>query len=275
MGIETSCDETAAALVDHSGQILAQRISSQIEIHREWGGIVPELAARDHLNRLMPMINEVLDEAGLGFADLDAIAATCGPGLIGSILVGAMTGRTLAWAHGLPFLAINHLEGHALSPRLTGTVTLPCLLLLASGGHSMFVLVHEVGRYQILGQTLDDAAGEAFDKTARLLGLGWPGGPAIEQAASQYQGQKPHFILPRPMIDRPGCDLSFAGLKSAVRRLTLRLSTAQCTAERSAIASAFQDAVCDVLAARSKNAIRLARMHAPAIRHVVIAGGVA
>ena len=217
LGIESSCDETAVALVRGDRTIVAQRIASQDAEHRPFGGVVPELAARAHVDRLTPMVAEVLDEAGVKLADVDAIAATAGPGLIGGVMVGLVTGKALAWGAGKPLLAINHLEGHALSPRLAdASLQFPYLLLLVSGGHCQLLGVEGVGRYRRLATTIDDAIGEAFDKTAKILGLGFPGGPRVEQAAKA--GNPKRFPLPRPLFGSAEPHFSFAGLKSAVLR---------------------------------------------------------
>ncbi len=278
LGIETSCDETAAALVDGSGAVLAERILSQLADHAPYGGVVPEIAARAHLQHLDRLIAETMAEAGLGFRDLAGIAATGGPGLIGGVMVGVMTAKAIAAVHKLPFLAVNHLEGHALSPRLVpraeGRVAFPYLLLLVSGGHCQLIAVEGVGRYARLGGTVDDAVGEAFDKVAKMLGLGYPGGPAVERAAAQ--GTPKRFALPRPMKGRPGCDFSFAGLKTAVRQAIAGLPGGAATAEQAAdLCRAFQDAVAEIVADRVGNAIARFRRDWPAGRALVVAGGVA
>ena len=217
LGIESSCDETAVALVRGDRSIAAQRVASQDEAHRPFGGVVPELAARAHVDRLTPMVADVLAEAGVTLADVDAVAATAGPGLIGGVMVGLVTGKALAFAAGKPLLAINHLEGHALSPRLAdASLQFPYLLLLVSGGHCQLLGVEGVGRYRRLATTIDDAIGEAFDKTAKVLGLGFPGGPAVERAAAR--GNPRRFALPRPLRGSDEPHFSFAGLKSAVLR---------------------------------------------------------
>ncbi|MDK9720687.1 MAG: tRNA (adenosine(37)-N6)-threonylcarbamoyltransferase complex transferase subunit TsaD [Rhodospirillales bacterium] len=268
LGLETSCDETGAALVDGEGRILAERLLSQLDEHRPYGGVVPEVAARAHLQHLDRLIAETMAAAGKGFADLDLVAATCGPGLIGGVFVGAMTGKAIALAAGKPFLAINHLEGHALSARLGANLPFPYLLLLASGGHCQLLVVEGVGRYRKLGGTIDDAAGEAFDKTAKLLDLGYPGGPAVEKAASQ--GDSARFAFPRPMKGRKGCDFSFSGLKTAVR-LAVEENAPLSDQIKADIAAGFQQAVAEVMADRVAHAIALA----PGVRHLVVAGGVA
>jgi N6-L-threonylcarbamoyladenine synthase len=268
LGIETSCDETAAAVVDERG-LRAQALASQIALHGPHGGIVPELAARAHLDHLDGLIARAMADAKLGFRDLDAVAATAGPGLIGGVIVGVMTGKAIALAHDLPFLAINHLEGHALSPRLVGEVAFPYLLLLVTGGHCQLLIVEGVGAYVELGTTVDDAVGEAFDKAAKLLGLGYPGGPEIERLAAR--GEATRIALPRPMAGRPGCDFSFAGLKTA-----LRLAAEKHGADsRADLAASFQAAVGDVLADRTVHAIAAFKQRHPEGRTLVVAGGVA
>ncbi len=273
LGIETSCDETAVAVVEGpagtapQGRILADIVYSQLVEHRRFGGVVPEIAARAHLERIDGLVTDVLAKAGLGLSDLDGIAATGGPGLIGGVMVGVMTAKALAFAHDKPFLAVNHLEGHALSVRLTEPVDFPYLLLLVSGGHCQLLTVRGPGDFTRLGTTIDDAVGECFDKTAKLLGLGFPGGPAVEKAARDGDPQR--FALPRPMWRKPGCDFSFSGLKTAVRQTVEKLPAG----DRQAIAdlcASFQRTVGDVLVDRCANA--LARMPA---RTLVVAGGVA
>ena len=222
LGIETSCDETAAAVVDNTTAVLRIRsnlVRSQLSEHSAFGGVVPEIAARAHLDHLEPLLRRALDDAGTSLAEVDAVAAAAGPGLIGGLIVGTMMAKGIAWAAGKPFIAINHLEAHALSVRLTASVDFPYLLLLVSGGHCQLLACFGVGGFTRLGTTLDDAAGEAFDKTAKLIGLDYPGGPAIERAANR--GDARRFVLPRPLLGRPGCDFSFSGLKTAVRRITL------------------------------------------------------
>lgn len=278
LGIETSCDETAVAVVDGPagaspggmgpvGKILSNTIYSQLTEHRRFGGVVPEIAARAHLERIDGLIEQALAEAGVGLADLDGIAATGGPGLIGGVMVGVMTGKALAFAHDKPFLAINHLEGHALSVRLTEPVEFPYLLLLVSGGHCQLLTVRGPGDFTRLGTTIDDAAGECFDKTAKLLGLGFPGGPAVEKAA--VGGDPKRFALPRPMWRKPGCDFSFSGLKTAVRQTVEKLDANDPRAVADLCAS-FQRTVGDVFVDRCTNALTLAPMPT-----LVVAGGVA
>jgi N6-L-threonylcarbamoyladenine synthase len=274
LGIESSCDETAVALVRGDRAIVAQRIASQDEAHRPFGGVVPELAARAHAERLTPLVAEVLTEAGVSLGDVDAIAATAGPGLIGGVMVGLVTGKALAWASGKPLLAINHLEGHALSPRLAdASLAFPYLLLLVSGGHCQLLGVEGVGRYRRLATTIDDAIGEAFDKTAKILGLGFPGGPAVERAAKL--GNPKRFVLPRPLLGSDEPHFSFAGLKSAVLRQWASLDAARdertLANDRDDLAAGFQTAATDCLVDRTAKAI-----HAfPQATALVVAGGVA
>jgi N6-L-threonylcarbamoyladenine synthase len=274
LGIETSCDETAAALVDGDRNILSNIVLSQVEQHRPYEGIVPEIAARSHLDHIDRLVAEALAEAGAGWGDLDGVAATAGPGLIGGVLVGLTTGKAIAMVHGLKLIAVNHLEGHALTARLTDQIGFPYLLLLVSGGHCQLLAVAGVGRYTRYGGTLDDAAGEAFDKIAALLGLGYPGGPAVEAAARD--GNAKRFTLPRPMAGRPGCDFSFSGLKTAVRHAVAGLpGGAAKPADAADLAASFQAAAADSLADRTANAIERFRAEHPAGRTLVVAGGVA
>ncbi len=273
LGIESSCDETGAAVVDDAGNVLAECLLSQTEAHLPYGGIVPEIAARAHLEHLDGLVRRAIEEAGVELAELDGVAATGGPGLIGGIIVGVMTAKAIAAVHGLPFLAINHLEGHALSARLFAKVAFPYLLMLVSGGHCQLLVVEGVGKYQRLGTTLDDAVGEAFDKTAKMLGLGFPGGPAVGAAAAGA-GDPTRFALPRPMKGRPGCDFSFSGLKTAVRRAIESLPPGNLRKTDVAdICAAFQVAVAEVLADRAENAIR--GLSGDACDTFVLAGGVA
>ena len=277
LGIETSCDETAVAVVEgppgHApvGRILSNTVYSQLAEHRRFGGVVPEIAARAHLERIDGLVAQALDEAGLGLGDLDGIAATGGPGLIGGVMVGVMTAKALAFAHDKPFIAVNHLEGHALSVRLTDPVDFPYLLLLVSGGHCQLLTVRgpdsQGGDFTLLGTTIDDAAGECFDKTAKLLGLGAPGGPAVEKAAAR--GDPGRFALPRPMWRKPGCDFSFSGLKTAVRQLVEKLDGRDPRTVADLCAS-FQRTVGDVFVDRCTNALALAPLPT-----LVVAGGVA
>ena len=272
LGLETSCDETAAALVAPDGRILAQRLLSQTREHAPFGGIVPEIAARSHLAHLPRLVDETFAAAGLGWGDIEAVAATTGPGLIGGVIVGATFGKAASLARSLPFVAVNHLEGHALSARMGMDVRFPYLLLLVSGGHCQLLGVLGVGRYRLLGSTLDDAVGEAFDKVAKLLGLPYPGGPEIERLA--HGGNAKCYDLPRPLLGRAGCDFSFAGLKTAVRLLVEKVGPLDETT-RADIAASFQAAVADTLADRTANAARSFVVEFPAATHLVVAGGVA
>ena len=272
LGIETSCDETAVAVVDGERRIRAERVLSQLDEHRPYGGVVPEIAARSHLDHLDRLIAETMSEAGLEFPALAGVAATGGPGLIGGVIVGVMTGKAVAAVHGLPFVAVNHLEGHALTARLTDDVPFPYLLLLVSGGHCQLLVVEGVGRYRRLGTTLDDAAGEAFDKTAKLLGLGYPGGPALEQCAAS--GNLSRFDLTHPMLGRPGFDFSFSGLKTAVRQLVETVGEHDAPT-RADIAAAFQARVVESLADRTRRALKHCRQKDIPLTALVTAGGVA
>ncbi|MDA1310239.1 MAG: tRNA (adenosine(37)-N6)-threonylcarbamoyltransferase complex transferase subunit TsaD [Proteobacteria bacterium] len=247
-------------------------VFSQLEEHRPFGGVVPEVAARAHVQYLDGIIARAMRDADLSYADLDAIAATGGPGLIGGVLVGATMAKSIALAMDLPFIAVNHLEGHALTARLTDGIEFPFLLLLVSGGHCQLLSVEGVGQYQRLGTTIDDAVGEAFDKTAKLLGLGYPGGPALEKAA--MEGDPSRFTLPRPMVGRPGCDFSFSGLKTAVRHKVASVESMSPT-DVADLAAAFQNAVAGSLANRCANAITLFESLHGAGRPFVAAGGVA
>jgi len=276
LGIETSCDETAAAVVsDEAPFIRGNIVLSQIEEHRPYGGIVPEIAARAHLDHLDRVIALALAEAGIGFAELSAVAATGGPGLIGGVIVGVMEGKAIAFARKLSFIAVNHLEGHALSVRLVAEVPFPYLLLLVSGGHCQLVIVEAVGRYRRLGTTVDDAAGEAFDKGAKLLGLGYPGGPVIERAAAT--GNPTRIKLPHPMAGRAGCDFSFSGLKTALRLAVERRAAdgALSREDTADLAAALQDAIVASLADRTERGIARFRAEHPRGRTLVAAGGVA
>jgi N6-L-threonylcarbamoyladenine synthase len=274
LGIETSCDETAVAVVTDgpSPVIRANLVQSQLAEHAPYGGVVPEIAARAHLHHLDRLIREALAEAGIGFDDLDGVAAAAGPGLIGGLIVGTMAAKGIAWAAKKPFVAVNHLEAHALTARLTGRVEFPYLLLLVSGGHSQLLVCAGVGDYRQLGTTLDDAAGEAFDKSAKLLGLPQPGGPAIEQAARN--GNPRRFPLPRPLRGRDGCDFSFSGLKTAIRETIAAVGTAD-PATISDLAAAVEQAISDSLTDRTARAVRWFRARYPQGTSLVAAGGVA
>jgi len=265
LGIESSCDETAAALVAHDRTIIAQAIASQDEAHAPYGGVVPEIAARAHAERLAPMIESVMREGGMALADLDAVAATAGPGLIGGVMVGLVSAKALAMAADVPLMAINHLEGHALSPRLADpALAFPYLLLLVSGGHCQILRVDGVGQYRRLATTIDDALGEAFDKTAKILGLGFPGGPAVERLA--LEGDPTAVPLPRPLVGSGEPHFSFAGLKSAVLRA--HQSGAHAPAD---LAASFQQAAIDCVIDRLRHSLGAAGP----IANLVVAGGVA
>lgn len=274
LGIETSCDETAAGIVcdneDVEQRILASAIASQMTEHKPYGGVVPEIAARAHLDKLDNLIIEVLRQADFSLDDIDGIAATCGPGLIGGVMIGSMMGKAISAARNLPFFAVNHLEAHALTARLTHDVKFPYLLLLVSGGHTQLVLVKGIGIYRLLGTTVDDAVGECFDKSAKLLGFDYPGGPAIEKAASK--GNPERFKLPKPMLKQEGCDFSFAGLKTSVRRI---VQTSLDESVKADIAASLQAAIVDILIDRSRNAFNLLAREGENISAFVIAGGVA
>jgi len=264
LGIETSCDETAAAIYGDQG-LLAHTLHSQVALHAEYGGVVPELASRDHVSRINPLIREVLAQAGLTTAQLGGVAYTAGPGLIGALMVGAAVAAGIATAHGLPLIPVHHMEAHLLAPMLeTPHPQFPFLALLVSGGHTLLVAVEGVGRYEILGESLDDAVGEAFDKTAKLLGLPYPGGPQLARLAEQ--GRPGPRKFPRPMTDRPGLDFSFSGLKTAV--LTA-LPSAVSEQDRADLAWAFQEAVTDTLAIKCTRALQQT-----GLRQLVVAGGV-
>lgn len=274
LGIETSCDETAAAVVTDGREILSNRVLSQIEEHRPYGGVVPEVAARSHLDHLDDIIRDAMDDAGIGFDDLDAVAATGGPGLIGGVMVGVMAGKAISLATEKPFIAVNHLEAHALSARLSDDVAFPYLLLLVSGGHCQLLCVEGIGQYKRLGTTIDDALGEAFDKTAKMLGLGYPGGPAVEKTA--LAGDPDRFSLPRPMVGRPGCDFSFSGLKTSIRQTVEKLPPGDLLDQDVAdLCAGFQAAAGDVLSDRCQHAIDEFRKLHPGGDTLVIAGGVA
>ncbi len=270
LGIETSCDETGVALYCTTRGLLSHAIYSQTEMHREYGGVVPELASRDHIRRVLPLIKQIFSAAGLGLQDVDAIAYTRGPGLAGALLVGASIAAALGFALKIPVLGVHHLEGHLLSPLLaTPAPTFPFVALLVSGGHTQLMEVKDLAQYRLLGETLDDAAGEAFDKTAKLLGLGYPGGPALSKLADEFSdsGQPNPFELPRPMLHSGDLNFSFSGLKTAVLTLVNRHEMTQSTA--GAIANAFQEAAVEVLTEKS-----LAALEKTGLTQLVVAGGV-
>ena len=276
LGIESSCDDTAAAVVRGDRTILSSIVEGQIALHRNFGGVVPEIAARAHVERLDYCLEQALAQAGVGLRHLDGIAVTAGPGLIGGVLSGVMLAKGLAAATGLPLVGVNHLAGHALTPRLTDAAVFPYLMLLVSGGHCQFLIVRSSVSFHRLGGTIDDAPGEAFDKVAKLLGLPQPGGPAVEHAA--LQGDPARFRFPRPLLDRAGCDLSFSGLKTAVLRARDALVAAQgglTRQDRADLCAGFQAAVADVLAEKTARAIADYLHDAPTVPMVAVAGGVA
>lgn len=279
LGIESSCDDTAAAIVRHrdgaSGEILASEVVGQTALHADFGGVVPEIAARAHVERLDGCVEAALAAAGLTLDDIDAVAVTAGPGLIGGVLSGVMLARGLAAARGLPLVPVNHLAGHALTPRLTDGIGFPYLMLLVSGGHCQFLQVEAADRFRRLGGTIDDAPGEAFDKTAKLLGLPQPGGPAVE--AEARLGDARRFAFPRPLLDREGCDLSFSGLKTALLRARDALIAAQggiTVQDRRDLCAGFQAAVADVLAEKTRRALALVTADVQPSA-LAVAGGVA
>jgi len=271
LGIETSCDETGVAIFDSEKGLLADALYSQVAMHSEYGGVVPELASRDHVRKLLPLIREVLAEAQLSLQDLDGVAFTAGPGLIGALMVGASTGRALAMGLGIPAIAVHHMEGHLLAPMLEeNPPSFPFVALLVSGGHTQLVKVEGIGEYELLGESLDDAAGEAFDKAAKMLGLDYPGGPLIARLAEK--GDRSRFRFPRPMTDRPGLEFSFSGLK------TFTLNTANSHRDDQGqideqtmadIAAAFEDAVVDTLTIKCRRALQQT-----GLKQLIIAGGV-
>jgi len=279
LGIESSCDDTAAAVVragEGKGCILSSVVWRQADLHAAFGGVVPDIAARAHAERVDLVVEEAMARAGLGLRHLDGIAATAGPGLIGGLLSGVMSAKAIALATGLPFLGVNHLAGHALTPRLTDGTPFPYLLLLVSGGHCQFLIVHAPDRFERIGSTIDDAPGEAFDKTAKLLGLAQPGGPNVESEAQH--GDSSRFALPRPLLDRPGCDLSFSGLKTALLRARdglIAQKGGMTSQDRADLCAAFQAAVADILTEKSRRALGRYLALSPSAPTFAIAGGVA
>lgn len=272
MGIESSCDETACAIVSDKKEVLSSVVWSQYDEHRRFGGVVPEIAARAHLEKCDMLIQEALDKAGKSFSDLSAIAVAGGPGLIGGVLVGVMTAKSIALCHNLPFVAVNHLEGHALTVRLSHPVQFPYLLLLTSGGHCQVLIVRGVGQYEKLGATIDDSAGEAFDKVAKMLDIGYPGGPNLEKRAAMGNAQK--FSFPVPMKGRAGCDFSFSGLKTSVRTC-IEKNTPLSEQDKSDICASFQSAVVKQMQDRLTHAIQTVKEKCPEAKDLVVAGGVA
>ena len=281
LGMESSCDDTAAAIVRHSAggsaEVLSSVVFDQYALHADFGGVVPEIAARAHAERLDICVEQTLGEASMVLADVDAIAVTSGPGLIGGVLSGVMCAKGLAAGSGKPLISVNHLAGHALTPRMTDDVAFPYLVLLVSGGHCQFLIAHSVDEFTRLGGTIDDAPGEAFDKTAKLLGLGYPGGPLVEQAA--VEGDQKRFKFPRPLLDRAGCDMSFSGLKTALRRARDKIVEEKgglTIADRADLCAGFQDAVADTLTEKTRRACLafMDRTNAPN-PVLAVAGGVA
>ena len=275
LGIETSCDETAASIVrekpDGTGEILSNVVSSQVEEHKEFGGVVPELAARAHVEKIDFIIKKAIKKSNFDLKNIDGVSATAGPGLIVCLMVGLNAGKAIAGSLGKPFLAINHLEGHALSPKINNKIEFPYLLLLISGGHTQFLEVNGINNYKRLGTTIDDALGEAFDKTAKLLGIEFPGGPQIEQWAKK--GDKNYFKLPKPILKRGGCNLSFAGLKTAVLRTTSKLKNQK---EKYHLAASFQKTINEILFEKTKVAMEEFSKNKTNKQNIfVIAGGVA
>ncbi|RDD34683.1 t(6)A37 threonylcarbamoyladenosine biosynthesis protein [Wolbachia endosymbiont of Cylisticus convexus] len=270
LAIETSCDETAAAIVNSDKQVLAHEILSQAE-HKKRGGVIPEIASRAHMKHLSDLIKSAMEKSNLNFCDLDAIAATSGPGLIGGLIIGTMMAKAIAHVAQKPFIAVNHLEAHALVVRLLYKVEFPFLVLLISGGHCQFLIAQDVGKYIKLGETLDDSLGEAFDKVAKMLGLSYPGGPLIEKLAKKGDGMR--FKLPRAMIKRSGCDFSFSGIKTAVKNLVKELAMSK--QDVCDVCASFQECISDILIDRVKNAIIITASLNIRINDFVITGGVA
>ncbi|HCT9385218.1 tRNA (adenosine(37)-N6)-threonylcarbamoyltransferase complex transferase subunit TsaD [Enterobacter cloacae complex sp. I1M] len=266
LGIETSCDETGIAIYDDEKGLLANQLYSQVKLHADYGGVVPELASRDHVRKTVPLIQAALKEAGLSAKDIDAVAYTAGPGLVGALLVGATVGRSLAFAWDVPAIPVHHMEGHLLAPMLEANPpAFPFVALLVSGGHTQLISVTGIGKYELLGESIDDAAGEAFDKTAKLLGLDYPGGPMLSKMAAQ--GTEGRFVFPRPMTDRPGLDFSFSGLKTFAANTIRNNDDSEQT--RADIARAFEDAVVDTLMIKCKRAL-----DQTGFKRLVMAGGV-
>ena len=275
LGIESSCDETAASIIQENDRniptILSNIVSSQVDVHKEFGGVVPELAARSHIEKIDLITKKAIDESSIKLEDIDAVAATAGPGLIVCLSVGLSFGKAMAYSLNKPFIAVNHLEGHALSPKLNSKLNYPYLLLLISGGHSQFLSIKSLGKYKRLGTTIDDAVGEAFDKTAKLLGIEFPGGPQIEIYAKKGNPKK--YALPKPIINKGGCNLSFAGLKTAVLRIAKQIKTEQ---EKYDLAASFQRTIEEILYKKSKVAFeKFKNINGDKDNTFVVAGGVA
>ena len=275
LGIETSCDETAIAVIKENDgnipEILSNVVSSQVDVHKEFGGVVPELAARSHIEKIDLIARKAMEQSGVELEDIDAIATTAGPGLVVCLSVGLSFGKAIAASLNKPFIAVNHLEGHALSPKLNSNINYPYLLLLISGGHSQFLSVEGLGKYKRLGTTIDDAVGEAFDKTAKLLGIEFPGGPKIEEYAKKGDFKK--YKLPKPIINKGGCNLSFAGLKTAVLQITKQIKTDQ---EKYDLAASFQKTIEEILYKKSKVAFKeFKEINRDKVNTFIVAGGVA
>ncbi len=279
LGIESSCDDTAAAVVrddDAGAHVLSNEIFGQTELHADFGGVVPEIAARAHAEKIDFVIEAALERAKVGLSVVDAIAVTAGPGLVGGVLSGVMCAKGIAVATGKPLIGVNHLAGHALTPRLTDGLEFPYLMLLVSGGHCQFLIVHSATKFERLGGTIDDAPGEAFDKVAKLLGLPQPGGPSIEKIAKS--GDATAYTLPRPLLDRPGCDMSFSGLKTATLRARDQVIAVQSglhPSDQANLAASFQAAVADVLTAKTRTALEIYLDYQPEMPAIAVAGGVA
>ncbi|WP_170755548.1 tRNA (adenosine(37)-N6)-threonylcarbamoyltransferase complex transferase subunit TsaD [Ruegeria lacuscaerulensis] len=279
LGLESSCDDTAAAVVRHGengAEVLSSIVHGQNELHSAFGGVVPEIAARAHAEKLDTCVMQALEEAGLALSDMDAVAVTAGPGLIGGVMSGVMCAKGISAATGLPLIGVNHLAGHALTPRLTDGIAFPYLMLLVSGGHCQYLIAHGPDHFTRLGGTIDDAPGEAFDKTARLLGLPQPGGPSVE--AEARAGDPKRFRFPRPLLDRPGCDLSFSGLKTALMRMRDQVVAEKgglTRQDRADLCAGFQQAVVDTLAEKTRRAMDLYLNENPAEPVIAVAGGVA
>ena len=274
LGIETSCDETAASIITENEQgipiILSNIISSQIDVHKEFGGVVPELAARAHLEKIDWIVQKAIDESGFKADKIDAIASTAGPGLIVCLSIGLSFGKSFASAMNIPFISVNHLEGHALSPKLNSNLDFPYLLLLISGGHSQYLSVEGIGNYKRLGTTIDDALGEAFDKTAKLLGIEFPGGPQIEVLAEK--GDQNKYSLPKPIFNKGGCNFSFAGLKTAVLKISKNIKTEK---DKFDVAASFQRTILEIMHKKTKNAFAVYEKNNLKNKTFVVAGGVA
>ncbi|MDR2766207.1 MAG: tRNA (adenosine(37)-N6)-threonylcarbamoyltransferase complex transferase subunit TsaD [Holosporaceae bacterium] len=270
LGIESSCDETAAAVVTEGRKILANVVYSQLEEHEPFGGVVPEVAARAHLDKIRPVVEKALTEAGLDVSEITAVAGVCGPGLIGGVIVGATFAKSIAMARNIPFIAVNHLEAHAISVRLTEDVQFPYLLLLASGGHCQLCVVNGIDHFEVLGKTIDDSVGESFDKVAKLLGLGYPGGPLLEKRASR--GDDRRFSLPTPLCSGESCDFSFSGLKTAVLAASRKCFGEE---DRTDLCASFQRTVITVLARKLNLALDICGKRNIGITCVAVAGGVA